>query len=107
MFKRTEWIEDEYDLADAFRRMDRDYYSMEAYRIMIAEQEQTGEDEELDVMGLRALYEEQDMHDIADYYGIDVDELDDDETAEAVEEYLGRHTRFWETDKYSYLYIDF
>ena len=66
---------DEYELREAFRKMDRDYYSIEGYRAMIELFEECGgEDFELDVIALCCDFEEESEDYIRGYYNVPEDE---------------------------------
>jgi Holliday junction resolvasome RuvABC ATP-dependent DNA helicase subunit len=52
----------------------------------------TGTDYELDVIALCCEYAADTFAEVAEQYSIDIEGLDDDEIAEAVEEYLQEHT---------------
>jgi hypothetical protein len=53
---------------------------------------ETGEEVELDVIGICCEYTEDTTTSIAHAYGIDIAGLDEDEAAQEVQEFLERHT---------------
>lgn len=81
------------DFRDAFHRANRgsqfSYDGLEILFDYFEEYEQsTGEEIELDVIGICCEYAESDPRDIADNYNIDIEGLEDDELAEAVRDHL-------------------
>lgn len=87
------------EFRDAFRRMDRNNFSYEALGILFEYfdnlEEDTGEEMELDVIAICCDYNEDPPEDIADYYCIDLSELDEDDDVgkeNAVMDYLNDHT---------------
>jgi hypothetical protein len=82
-----------YDFRDAFQRMGRgNQFSYDGLEILFDYLEQyeegTGEEVELDVIALCCDFAEEDPRGIAENYGIDNRGMSDDETSEAVREYL-------------------
>jgi predicted ArsR family transcriptional regulator len=82
-----------YDFRDAFQRAGRStqfsYDGLEILFDYFEELEQDmGDEIELDVIAICCEYAEADPREIAENYGIDNDGMDDDETAEAVRDYL-------------------
>lgn len=87
-------IENGNDLQREFQRMDRDYYSYEAYEAMI----QLFEDEsfELDVIALCCDFNEDTEEDIINNYSIDVSCcIDNDERLECIKNYLDNHAGYY------------
>lgn len=83
-----------HDFCDAFRAMDRnDQFSYEGKQALFEYLEQyeaeTGEDMELDVIGLCCEWYESSWEEIAEDYSIDADE---DDLEEAVRSYLSDNT---------------
>ena len=82
-----------HDFRSAFHRMNRaDNFSYEGLELLfnhLEELEQdTGEEIELDVIGLCCEYSEESPETIADYYSVDVEGLDEDEVSQVVIDYL-------------------
>ena len=85
------------DFIDQFRVMDRlENFSYEARGLLFdyleEYEESTGEELELDVIAVCCDFSEDSAEDIAQNYGIDIDGLDEDETADAVRDYLNENT---------------
>lgn len=103
-----------YQFRDAFQRMDRNNFSYEGLEILFDYLEEyedsTGEELELDVVGLCCDYSEDSPEDIAENYDIDlsdVDPDDEDSLTEIVLDYLNDHTIVvGQTDK-SIIYLQF
>lgn len=108
---------DLYSFRDAFRQMGRqDNFSHEGLRVLFDTleeyEESTGQEQELDVIALCCDFSEDTWKDIADNYSIDLSDCaDDDERADAVEEYLSENTwlcgRVEGTDGPSFVYQNF
>ncbi len=82
-----------YDFRDAFQRAGRQtHFSYDGLAILFDYLEEyeagTGEEMELDVIALCCDFAEDDPRSIAENYGIDNKGMDDDETADAVRDYL-------------------
>jgi hypothetical protein len=82
-----------YQFRDAFQRANRgSQFSYDGLEILFdyfeEYEEGTGEEMELDVISICCEYAEASPEEIADNYNIDIEGLDDDETAEAVRDYL-------------------
>jgi hypothetical protein len=82
---------------DAFKAAGRDkQFSLEGLRILFAAFEEmenaTGQEIELDVIGICCDYDESTWEDIADNYSIDMP-ANDDEGCEAVRQYLEHYTQ--------------
>ena len=82
------------DFQDAFRDMNRaDNFSYEALELLYNMFEELDEDMELDVIAICCDYNEDDWESIADNYGIDLEDCEDeDEKKEAVETHLNDNT---------------
>jgi hypothetical protein len=81
------------DFRDAFQRANRgSQFSYEGLAVLFdyftEYEESTDEEIELDVIGICCEYAEASPEEIADNYNIDIEGLDNDETAEAVRDYL-------------------
>ena len=88
-----------HDFRDAFRRADRSNFSYEGQVVLfdyITEyEESTGEEMELDVIALCCEFTEDTPKEIADNYGIDISDIDEDDDQaieETVLEYLYENT---------------
>lgn len=99
---------------DAFRDMDRnENFSYQGKRVLfdwIEEYDEScGTETELDVIALCCEFEEMDLAEVADYYDIDVGDLDtDDERDEAIRHYLHENTCVCgETDDGAIVYASF
>jgi hypothetical protein len=82
-----------YQFRDAFQRANRgSQFSYDGLAVLFEYfeeyEEGTGEEMELDVISICCEYAEASPEEIADNYNIDIEGLDDDETAEAVRDYL-------------------
>lgn len=82
-----------YDFRDAFHRVRPNNFSYEGLEVLFdyleEYEESTGEELELDVIGLCCDFSEDTVEAIADNYGVDLSECEDeDEKAEKVREYL-------------------
>jgi hypothetical protein len=82
---------------DAFHAHDRyDQFGYEALNLLFdyfeSVEEDTGEEIELDVIGICCEYAVADAATIARGYAIDIDGMDEDEAEEAVLEYLNENT---------------
>jgi division protein CdvB (Snf7/Vps24/ESCRT-III family) len=88
-----------YDFVEAFRQCDRlDNFSFEALDLLFAYfeeyEESTGAEIELDVIAICCDYVEDSVEGIADSYGLELPEdEDEDEHREAVKAYLEDHTQ--------------
>lgn len=85
------------DFVDAFRRYDRyDQFGYDALRIIFDYLEEyedsTGEEVELDVIGICCDYSVNSPDDIAQNYSIDIEDMDEDKIADTVREYLEENT---------------
>ena len=99
------------DFIDAFNAANRtDQFSYEAREILFdyfeQYEEETGEQIELDVIGICCEYSEDHWADIADNYSIDLSGLEDDgEKKEAVRDFLENHTMIvGETSEDAFIY---
>ena len=87
-----------YDFRDAFRKMDRaSNFSYEALGLLFnhleAYEEDTGEEMELDVIAICCDYSEDTPDEIADNYGIDLTDCEDDDAKrDTAIEYLNNNT---------------
>lgn len=102
-----------YDFREAFRQAGREnQFSYEALGLMFdyfEELEQDiGSEMELDVVAICCDYTEDDAVSIAGNYDIDITDMDEDETLEAVQDYLNRNTSvIGTTSNGSIVYADF
>lgn len=87
-----------YDFEQAFRNADRfDNFGYEGLKVLFEYleeiEESLGDEIEIDVIALCCEYSRDDCMDIADIYGIDLDDcLDDDERVDTIRAYLEDHT---------------
>ena len=100
------------DFCDAFQRFDRkDTFSYDGKKALfdyLEEVEQsTGEEIELDVIGLCCDYDENYTDDIVANYRIDVEGMDEDEKLEAVRNYLQDNTALIGETKNGFIYAAF
>jgi predicted ArsR family transcriptional regulator len=101
-----------YDFREAFRQAGRENFSYEALDLMFdyfeALEEDIGNEMELDVVAICCDYTEDDAVSIAGNYDIDITDMDEDETLEAVQEYLNNNTSVvGTTSNGSIVYADF
>ena len=81
------------DFRDAFHRLDRgNNFSREALELLFDYLEELDPDMELDVIALCCDYCEDTLEDVISSYSIDVEDMDDDDTVEAVRAYLSENT---------------
>lgn len=81
------------DFCEAFRRFDRqDNFSREGLELLFDYLEELDPDMELDVVALCCDYCEDTMEDIIHSYSIDVEDMDEDDTVEAVRSFLNENT---------------
>ena len=85
------------DFVDAFRWCDRyDQFGYDALQIIFDYLEEyedsTGEEVELDVIAICCDYSVDSPDDIAANYSIDIEDMDEDEIADTVREYLEENT---------------
>lgn len=79
---------------DAGRKDQFSYEGLKALFDYLEEyEESTGEEIELDVVALCCDYSEDTIEDIANNYGIDLVEVDEEDQAEFVRDYLEAHTQ--------------
>jgi len=101
------------DFRDTFRAYDRiDNFTREGLELLFGYLEQyedeTGQEIELDVIALCCDYTEDTLENIAENYGIDLDGVDDDDTAQAVMDYLCDNTTVvGQTSSGSIIYVNF
>jgi hypothetical protein len=82
-----------YDFERAFAAADRkDNFSYEGLNLLFDYLEELDPDMELDVIALCCDYCEDTMEDIIHSYSIDVEDMDEDDTAEAVRSFLNENT---------------
>ena len=91
------------EFIDAFHRYNRyDQFGYDAlcslFDYLEQIEEDTGEEEELDVIALCCDYSVDSVADIASNYSIDIDGMDDDEARETVLEYLNDNTSVVDED---------
>ena len=80
------------DFRDAFHRLDRgNQFSREGLELLFDYLEELDPDMELDVIALCCDYCEDTLEDVISSYSIDVEDMDDD-TVEAVRDYLNENT---------------
>jgi len=100
-----------YDFRDAFRRVRPDNFSYEGLEVLFDYLEacESGADEiELDVIALCCDFSEASVDEIAENYSIDLSECDDDEEkAEAVRDYIERHSIVVGEVAGGFVYADF
>lgn len=81
------------DFRDAFHRLDRgSNFSREALGLLFDYLEELDPDMELDVIAICCDYCEDTLEDVISSYSIDVEDMDDDDTVEAVRDYLNENT---------------
>ena len=81
------------DFCEAFRRFDRQQnFSREGLELLFDYCEELDPDMELDVIALCCDYTEDTLEGVIASYSIDVKDMDDDDTVEAVRDYLNDHT---------------
>lgn len=101
------------DFIKAFHDYDRqDQFSPEALEMLFEHFENyeydTGEEIELDIVGICCEYAEETWQEVADNYSIDLSDCEDDEEKEqAVIDYLGDHTAFVGNTGSSLVYLQF
>jgi hypothetical protein len=82
-----------YDFERAFADADRkDNFSYEGLNLLFDYLEELDPDMELDVIALCCDYCEDTMEDIIHSYSIDVEDMDEDDTVEAVRSFLNENT---------------
>jgi hypothetical protein len=86
-----------YDFERAFVDADRkDNFSYEALGLLFdyfeSYEEETGQEIELDVIAICCEYSEDTLEDIANNYGIDLVDVDEEDQADFVRNYLEAHT---------------
>ena len=86
-----------YDFERAFVDADRkDNFSYEALGLLFdyfeSYEEETGQEIELDVIAICCEYSEDTVQDIANNYGIDLVDVDEEDQADFVRDYLEAHT---------------
>ena len=85
-----------YEFRRAFEQLRPDNFTYDGLEVLFEYfellEEDTGEEMELDVIAICSEYSEDNAANIADQYGIDVEGLNDEETCDAVREYLEQHT---------------
>jgi hypothetical protein len=87
------------DFIDAFRSYDRfDQFGYAALCSLFDYLEDMDEDMDLDVIALCCDYSTDTVEDIADNYSIDIEGLDDDDSRDAVVEYLNDNTTVIDSD---------
>ena len=81
------------DFCEAFRRFDRlENFSREGLELLFDYLEELDPDMELDVIALCCEYCEDTLEDVISSYSIDVEDMDEDDTVEAVRDYLNENT---------------
>lgn len=97
------------DFQAAFRGLDRaDQFSREGLRLLFDYFEEVDPDMELDVIAICCEYSEDTVQDIAEAYGLELPEdEDEDEHAEAVEAYLQEHTSIVGRTAIGFVYAQF
>jgi len=97
-----------YDFREAFRQSGRENFSYEGLSLLFEYFEDCSPDMELDVVAICCDYTEDDAVSIAGNYDIDITDMDEDETLEAVQDYLNNHTSVMgTTSPGSIVYADF
>ena len=104
---------DIHDFRDAFKRMGRqDQFTYEGQKVLFdfleQMEEETGEEAELDVIGLCCDFYESSPDEVADSYNVDLSDCADDaEKMERIEEYLSGETMVVGTTSGSIIYQAF
>jgi hypothetical protein len=80
------------DFQNAFDRLRPNNFSYEALGVLFDYLEELDPDMELDVIALCCDYCEDTLEDIIHSYSIDVEDMDEDDTAEAVRSFLNENT---------------
>lgn len=80
------------DFQNAFDRLRPNNFSYEALGVLFDYLEELDPDMELDVIAICCDYCEDTMDDIIHSYSIDVEDMDDDDTVEAVRSFLNENT---------------
>ena len=84
-----------HDFRDAFKAMGRaDQFSYHALGMLFDYLEEVAPDAELDVIAICCAYAEDMPASIAEDYSIDIENMDEGETLDAVLEYLNEKTRY-------------
>lgn len=103
-----------YQFRDAFQRMDRNKFSYEGLEVLFdyleSYEEDSGTEIELDVVGLCCDYSEDSPENIAENYGIDLSDVDQDDPESlmnTVYEYLTDHTCVVGQTDNSIIYLQF
>ena len=101
-----------YDFREAFRQAGRENFTYDALGLLFdyfeGLEEDMGSEIELDVVAICCDYTEDDAVSIAGNYDIDITDMDEDETLEAVQDYLNNHTSVMgTTSPGSIVYADF
>jgi hypothetical protein len=81
-----------YDFQEAFERLRPNNFSIEGLNVLFDYLEELDPDMELDVIALCCDYCEDTLEDIIHSYSIDVEDMDDDDTVEAVRSFLNENT---------------
>jgi len=97
------------DFQDAFRNMNRsENFSYEALELLYNMFEEIDENMELDVIAICCDFNEDDFESIANNYGIDIEDCEDeDEKKQTVEDYLNEHTFLVGTTDEGFVYQAF
>ena len=96
------------DFCEAFRRFDRqENFSREGLELLFDHCEELDPDMELDVIALCCDYCEDTLEDVISSYSIDVEDMDDDDTVEAVRDYLNDHTALLGETLNGFVYASF
>lgn len=81
------------DFCEAFRRFDRqENFSREGLELLFDYCEELDSNMELDVIALCCGYTEDTLENVIANYSINVEDMDDDDTVEAVRDYLSDNT---------------
>jgi hypothetical protein len=93
---------------DAFRQADRqDQFSYEALNMLYEYFEDIDPDMELDVIAICCEYSEDTVADIANNYGIDLVDVDEEDQADFVRNYLEAHTTLVGETATGFVYVAF
>jgi hypothetical protein len=93
---------------DAFRQADRqDQFSYEALNMLYEYFEDIDPDMELDVIAICCEYSEDTIEDIANNYGIDLVDVDEEDKADFVRNYLEAHTTLVGETATGFVYVAF
>ena len=97
-----------HEFAHAFADADRqNNFSREALGLLFDYLEELDPDMELDVIALCCDYCEDTLEDVISSYSIDVEDMDEDDTVEAVRDYLNENTTLLGETLHGFVYAAF